>query len=126
MIRSTFYGFHTALSGLNYAQKALDVTGNNITNMNTTGYTRQRVDINSIAASSYMDRYANANSHNVGQGVSITGISQLRDKFLDVRFRDEASQVGQYDSYLSALEEVAAVFDEVQTEKLRREMEVKA
>ena len=40
-MRPTFLGFETARSGLIASQKALDITGHNISNMNTEGYTRQ-------------------------------------------------------------------------------------
>ena len=42
MIRSTFGGFNTSLLGLMASQKAIDVTGQNLSNINTQGYTRQR------------------------------------------------------------------------------------
>lgn len=41
---STFGSFNTVRLGIYAAQKGLDVTGNNITNINTAGYTRQRLD----------------------------------------------------------------------------------
>ena len=41
---STFGSFTTVRLGLYSAQKGLDVTGNNITNINTPGYTRQRLN----------------------------------------------------------------------------------
>ena len=41
MVRATFSGFNTALSALQANQKRLDITGQNLSNMNTAGYTRQ-------------------------------------------------------------------------------------
>ena len=41
---STFGSLTTVKLGIYAAQKGLDVTGNNITNINTNGYTRQRLD----------------------------------------------------------------------------------
>lgn len=111
MVRSTFFGFTTALRGLNASQKGLDVTGQNISNFNTTGYTRQRVDLYS-SASGYADMYATRPSTAVGQGADIGGISQLRDPFLDVRFRREACKLGEEDSKLDALNGLQAIFDE--------------
>lgn len=113
MIRSTFYGFSTALSGMMASQNALDVTGNNMANVNTSGYTRQRLDVDSMAPS-LGDRYVSRNSFAVGQGVSISGVSQLRDPFLDVRFRAEACGVGELDSWLGGMKDVSSTFDEVQ------------
>ena len=42
---STFMGLETSKRGLNTAQSALYTTGNNVSNANTTGYTRQRVNL---------------------------------------------------------------------------------
>ena len=42
MVRATFSGFNTALSALQANQKRLDITGQNLSNMNTAGYTRQQ------------------------------------------------------------------------------------
>jgi len=123
MLRATFYGFNIAFSGLMTAQKALDLTGNNISNMNTPGYTRQRLDLNSIPSSSYTDRYAPRNNVAIGQGVNVTKVAQLRDPFLDARFRNEAANIGTLDSHLSALRDVARIFDEVQYEALNKAIE---
>ena len=48
MMRSTFAGFTTATLALNASHRALEVTGQNIANINTPGYTRQRLDIKSL------------------------------------------------------------------------------
>ena len=53
---STFGSFNTVRLGIYAAQKGLDVTGNNITNINTAGYTRQRLDQVSLITSA-SDRY---------------------------------------------------------------------
>ena len=42
---SSFLGLYVQREALLISQKALDITGNNISNINTPGYTRQRVDI---------------------------------------------------------------------------------
>lgn len=45
MVRATFSGFNTALSALQANQKRLDITGQNLSNMNTAGYTRQQLEV---------------------------------------------------------------------------------
>ena len=52
----TFGSFGTVRLGIYAAQKGLDVTGNNITNINTEGYTRQRLNQVSLIPS-VCDRY---------------------------------------------------------------------
>ena len=80
---STFGSFTTVRLGIYAAQKGLDVTGNNITNINTTGYTRQRLDQVSLVTSA-ADRTYSPYKTRIGQGVLTTGVSQLRDPGLDL------------------------------------------
>jgi flagellar hook-associated protein 1 FlgK len=109
---STFGAFTTARLGIYAAQKGLDVTGHNITNINTTGYTRQRLDQMSLLVGG-TSRYSSGSDAIVGSGVLCTGVSQLRDPFLDIRFRNEQSSVGAMDAKLAGLEELTSVLDEV-------------
>ena len=68
MIRSTFAGFTTAQLGMAASQRALDVTGQNIANINTIGYTRQRLDIASLNTKGG-ELYNQDNAIKVGFGV---------------------------------------------------------
>ena len=47
---STFVGIETALRGLNASQQALEITGHNITNASTAGYTRETANFSTTAA----------------------------------------------------------------------------
>ena len=66
---STFGSFTTVRLGIYSAQKGLDVTGNNITNINTNGYTRQRLNQVSLIPS-VTDRYASSYNTRIGQGAA--------------------------------------------------------
>lgn len=112
MLRPTFLGFETARRGIATSQKGLDVTGQNMTNWDTPGYTRQRIDQVSIAASAYKERFATNRVSVAGQGVDISGISQTRDSFLDKRFRDEYSDVGYYDEANNILADIESAIGE--------------
>ena len=109
---STFGCFSTARLGIYAAQKGLDVTGNNITNINTPGYTRQRLDQVSLVTTA-SDKYFSQYNTRVGQGVLTTGVSQLRDPGLDLLYRGAQSNVGSYGQMLSGLEDIASILDEV-------------
>lgn len=118
MLRSTFAGFMTAQQALTASQRSLDVTGQNISNINTTGYTRQRLDLASISTTGAS--YSNmANNSKVGQGVQMTGVSQIRDPFLDIQYRDHLAQVGTIDAQNSVLSDLGSIFDEVDKEGFR-------
>ncbi len=112
MLRPTFAGFQVAKLGLSVSQKLLDVTGQNITNINTDGYTRQRVDLYSIAHSSGFDKFAMYGGQ-IGRGVGDLGPSQIRDPFLDIRYRNEAAKVGREDVIGSAVADLEEIFGEI-------------
>ena len=121
MIRSTFSGFNMATLALMANQRALDVTGQNLSNINTEGYTRQRLDLtslnpvgNSISSSSFDAK--------VGQGVLMTGVSQIRDPFLDIQYRNELPKLGTVDAKAGLLERIGNIFDETDSEAIRSRM----
>lgn len=118
MIRSTFAGFTTAQLAMAASQRALDVTGQNIANINTRGYTRQRLDINSINNTGGTI-YSSRNGAKVGYGVEITGISQLRDPFLDIQYRNQMSKLGTTDSLAAGYEQLTNIFDEASLDGVR-------
>lgn len=109
---STFGSFGVARLGIYAAQKGLDVTGNNITNISTPGYTRQRLDQVSLI-SSVSDKYFNQNMTRVGQGVLTTGVSQMRDPGLDLIYREAQADLGACGGKLKGLGSLASILDEV-------------
>lgn len=111
MIRSTFAGFTTAQLAMAASQRALDVTGQNVANINTVGYTRQRLDIASLNTKG-ADMYNSSNNIKVGFGVHMTGVSQLRDPFLDMQYRSQMSNLGTTDSHVAGFEQLEPIFDE--------------
>ena len=122
MIRSTFAGFTTAQLAMSASQRALDVTGQNIANINTLGYTRQRLDISSLNTSG-ADFHNSNNSIRVGYGVQMTGVSQLRDPFLDMQYRAQMSKLGTADSQVAGLEQLEPIFDETTDAGIRSALE---
>ena len=93
-------------------QSSLNVTGNNIANINTKGYTRQRIDQVSFKAGAY-DRYRSQLDNHVGSGALVMNINQIRDPYLDVRYRNTNADVGYSDRMLAGLQEIADILDEI-------------
>ncbi len=118
---STFSGFYIARSGIQAARANLQITGQNMANVNTEGYTRQRVDTSAIAATGNNMRYSNKADVSIGQGVSTDGTSQIRDKFLDVRFRRENAKVGDSTARMNALSDVENIVDETSNDGLSKQ-----
>lgn len=121
MMRPTFLAFQTASRALAAQQAHIDVTGNNLANIDTDGYSRQRVDLTSISNSGYTQKYA-VPGISSGLGVEVSGISQIRDPFLDARFRTQSSEVGMYDTLLNGLSDLERVIDEASNPKLQQEI----
>lgn len=108
----TFDAFTSARLGIYAAQHGFRVTGNNISNINTIGYTRQRLDQVSFKAGAY-DRYRSQLDNHVGSGALVTSINQIRDPTLDVRYRDVSASFGFNNEMLEGLERIASILDEV-------------
>lgn len=115
MLRPTFLSFETAKRALSSSQLGLDTVGHNISNINTAGYTRQRIDQVSISSGGYKAKYQAYGKQFPGQGSDVIGINQIRDPFLDKRFRDEAAKCGELGAKSNGLEDVNAIFDEIMT-----------
>lgn len=95
--------FSIGLSGLNAAQTALDVIGNNVANAATEGYHRQRIELSPAARGQ------------AGSGVNVAGVTRMIDTFLEGEItRQEASysQVSQELSLLSTVETTFGEFSE--------------
>ena len=93
---SQFFGLMIGYSGLNAAAAAEHTIGHNISNKDTEGYSRQKVDTSAADAISVNAHYGMA-----GAGVRIDSISQYRDSFVDMKYRKNEAEY----SYYSTLQE---------------------
>jgi flagellar hook-associated protein 1 FlgK len=106
---STFSGLNIAASGLTAARLALEVTGQNVSNANTEGYTRQRV-VQSPMAQTQLATYATQSS--VGDGVLVTGVARLNDAVADARVRSTAATSAYWSTTASAVGSVETSLNE--------------
>ena len=115
MLRPTFLGFETQKRALFSAQKALDVTGSNIGNVDTEGYTRQRVDLFSVENFQGGLRY-NTKIALAGQGVDMRGVTQVRDVLLDERYRTISGEANESTTKADILYQVEDVIDDIEAD----------
>ncbi|MBD5153982.1 MAG: hypothetical protein HDT15_02610 [Oscillibacter sp.] len=108
----TFSSFTTARLGIYASQASLNITGNNIANINTEGYTRQRLDLVSLYSKN-SGKYANVFNTNIGYGVLTQSRSQLRDPFLDIRYRNENTNLAANTETYNGLYQISHTLDEV-------------
>lgn len=92
-MRSTFHGLEVAKRGMFTQQSALYVTGHNIANANTPGYSRQRV--NFVQTEPYPPASMNRPQipGQMGTGVEAGSIERVRDSFLDIQYRGEITSL---------------------------------
>jgi flagellar hook-associated protein 1 FlgK len=94
-----------ARSALTTQQRALDVTGHNIANATTPGYTRQRLEL--VAATPFRTAQGT-----IGRGVADYGVFANRNSFLDATVRREEGNLGRANTLRDLLGEVESVFGE--------------
>lgn len=101
-----FDTFSIGKSGLSAQQTNINVTSHNISNAETTGYTRQRANATASEPLGGNSKFDDISVGQIGTGVEITSIQRIRDAFVDKQVRDTQSISSSYDiqdSYLSAI-----------------------
>lgn len=83
----SFDGLRIALSSLQAQRRALEVTGQNVANVATEGYSRQRIDLAANAGSIVPAIFARPNG--IGQGVLSSEVKRARDQFIELRANQE-------------------------------------
>ncbi|OPJ56054.1 flagellar hook-associated protein FlgK [Alkalithermobacter paradoxus] len=117
-MRSTFFGFNIARSGLFTAQRALDVVGHNISNAQTPGYSRQRVEQSQLTPLAIP-----GGRGMLGAGVEARAVTQVRNEFLDVKYRNENNAFGEWKARYDTLSEIEAIINEPSNSGIRNVMD---
>jgi flagellar hook-associated protein 1 FlgK len=94
---------NSGLTGLFSRQKAIEVTGNNIANVNTPGYSRQLLHLTPAPA-------LNVDGHLIGQGVDVLDVKREHDAFLTNQLKDKCALLGEERAKSAPLSEVQRIF----------------
>ena len=94
-----FSSFEIGRRALNANQLGINVTGQNIANVNTPGYSRQRVSLAEARPATY-------SRNAVGTGVTIEGVQAFRDRFIESRLQTETAVAGRLSAQRDALSPV--------------------
>ncbi len=104
---STFLGLQTSLRGLLAHQRALDVTGHNVANASTQGFSRQELVLGAAPAlrlpAGALQDGAGAQ---LGVGVDALEYRRVRDGFLDLQFRAQQMALGDAQARARSLDQV--------------------
>ncbi|HTB49629.1 MAG TPA: flagellar hook-associated protein FlgK [Solirubrobacteraceae bacterium] len=119
----TLQGLQTALSGLLAEQQALDVTGNNIANSATEGYSRETAVLETkqpivIPAISPLT----GKGAQLGTGVSVETITRVRNAYLDAQYRTQNSALSGASTQSEELTQAQAAFNEPSSSAIASQM----
>lgn len=106
-MRSSFFELQVASSGLYAARMGLDISSHNIANSNTEGYSRQVANQRASRAMAL-----NNGTGMLGTGAEIVSINRMRDQYLDQRYRNQNSALGEFHVKNSELSALEALFNE--------------
>ena len=107
---STFFGLDIAYTGVQAANAKLNTTANNISNVDTKGYTRQEATQVASDALRISQSYGMA-----GTGVTVTDINQVRNEFYDVKYWQSQTNLGQYDMKMYYMYQIEDYFTDKDT-----------
>ena len=101
---SLYTSFNIAQQSLLMNQSAMNVVSSNISNMNTIGYSKQRLNPTS---SGYMEIVGSNRVFQVSAGAQIGDISRYRDAYLDTAYRDQNSNL----KFYNELSQMASIIE---------------
>jgi flagellar hook-associated protein 1 len=97
----------TARDALITNQMAIDITGGNIANVNTPGYSRQRTDLKSVGG-------VDIGGGTTQIGVTVSGIERVYDRFIEAQIIDQRQNTGYSDTLLQGLQNIEMAIDDTQ------------
>ena len=104
-----FYGLEIARRGLTVSQQNIELTGNNISNASTVGYTRQRT----LTESLYPNTHSRMNGGvQIGSGAEVVRIDQVRSQYIDRQLRNEYAALGQGTTRSEEMQYIESVINE--------------
>nr|HPO49518.1 flagellar hook-associated protein FlgK [Spirochaetota bacterium] len=109
---STFHGIEMGKRSLITHNDAINVTGQNLNNLNTEGYSRQIVKIKEYEPIFMPDMTREERSGQIGQGSITASIERVRDALLDNRLILENKDLGYYEMRNKYLSQVETVYQE--------------
>lgn len=118
---SSFFGLEVGKSALQAQQQAMDITGHNIANANTVGYTRQSAKMTAKTAA-LSGIFVPPHLKSVGSGVVVEEIQRLRDRFIDLQLRQESRIESYWSTIDEGLNQVEIIFGDPQESGLSNVM----
>lgn len=120
---TSFMGIEIGKRSILTHQAALNTTGHNVANANTTGYSRQAADIVTTIPYPVPSLVDGERVGQRGTGVDIAAINRIRDAFVDGQIRSENEVYGYWKQIQDGLDKVETVVNEPSENGLRSVMD---
>jgi len=109
---STWFGLEIARRGMMVHQKALEITGHNLANASTPGYSRQEAVINPTDPFTVPSIDSSVTPGQLGTGVLVSSIRRIKDEYLDNNVRCSTADSAYWEVQVSVLQRAEASFAE--------------
>ena len=112
---SLFNALNISSNALTVNESAISVVSHNVANMNTEGYSKQRVNLATRNIAGAIGNSTEAQVRANG-GVMIANIMRYNDSYLNNYYRDQLSILKGYEAQLGTLGDLADIFDDLEGE----------
>ena len=119
---SLFNALNISSNALTVNESAISVVSHNVANMNTEGYSKQKVNLATRNIAGAIGDSTNAQVRANG-GVMIANIMRYNDSYLNNYYRDQLSLLKGYEAELSTLGDLAGIFDDLEGEGISGALE---
>ncbi|MEN8189417.1 MAG: flagellar hook-associated protein FlgK [Thermodesulfobacteriota bacterium] len=110
-----FTALNSGKTALTVNQKSIEVIGNNISNVNTEGYSRQRAELSPYPAMNFGDFF-------IGQGVIVSNVRRDHDVFVTNQLQEKSIEFGLQSGQTNGLAELERIFN-ISEENLSTEID---
>ena len=110
---SLFSSLNIASNALTVNESAISVVSHNVANMNTEGYSKQRVNLATRNISGAIGDNVQAQIRANG-GVMIANVTRYNDAYLNSYYRDQLSILREYEEKLGNIGDLADIFDDLE------------
>ncbi len=117
---SEFSGLNIGLTSLQTQRRGLELAAQNVANANTDGYSRQRLDLESIGAPSVPAFWSNFDGD--GSGVRVAEVTRFRDQFMEIQAALEHGSMANLDVGSTKMQAIQQLFNEPSDTGLAKQM----
>ena len=117
---SDFSGLRLALSALQAQQRSVDVAAQNVANANTTGYSRQTVNLVNVGAPAVPALWSKFTGD--GQGVKVDSVTRFRDQFMEIQAALQHGSMASLDQASSTMNSIQQLFNEPSDSGIQKQL----